>query len=286
MSAEPDPPSARAVERLAAGVGEDVADLRAQLHQALARADSLEADGRQDLAVVVLQEQREVLLDVHRRLEARLADAAVEREAERVVDAAPVGGGATSGSGSASGSHDDGLALRLVVSAAAAVLGVTLLLSPGSGSVRVTAASSGAAGDAAASGQRHGGDPVADPGASAGPDAARGPDVASTVGPAGRASESVGPTDLRALPIPEAHVLAPTPDEEDDEEGKDGGDADLGGLTEPLSPPDPGLELPPPEAPVLPVSEGGDDREPGDEDRDSGDGAEPADSGESELLGR
>lgn len=236
MSAEPDPPSARAVERLAAGVGEDVGDLRAQLHLALVRADRLEADGRHDLAVAVLQEQRDALLDVHRRLEARLADAAVEREAERVVNAAGVqregervvdagsaGGGEAAGSVRATNSRDDGLTMRLVASAAAAVLGIVLLLSPGSGTVSVTAAGSGAAGDAAADGQRHGGDPVADPEASAEPDADREAEISSSAAaPAGRSSRSVGPTDLRALPIPEAHVLAPTPDDED-EDGADAG---------------------------------------------------------------
>lgn len=110
MSAEPDPPSTRAVERLATGVEEDVADLRTQFHQALERADRLEAGGRRDLAVEVLEDQRDVLLEVHRRLEARLAQAAVEREAERVVDAAAVGGGVAAADAGRSGPLDEGSA--------------------------------------------------------------------------------------------------------------------------------------------------------------------------------
>ncbi len=292
MSAEPAQPSARAVERLATGVGEDVADLRTQLHRALTRADRLEAAGRQDLAVVVLQEQRDALVDVHRRLEARLADAAVEREAERVVDvaaverqaelvvdAAAVGDRVTASRGDVAGSSDDGMGLRLVAAAAAAVLGIALLLSPGAGTVGVTIAGSDAAGDAVDA-QRHGGDPAVDPGASSDAAAARSPDAsAPPAGLADRTSDAVRPADLWAWSIPEAYVLAPAPDEEADDADDDGTDTDLGGVTEPLQPPDPTLEPPAPEEPVLPVSEG-------DDDRDSGDGGEAADDGESGLLGR
>lgn len=282
MSAETDPPSARAVERLATGVGEDVADLRTQLHQALERADRLEADGRQDLAVEVLEEQRDVLLEVHRRLEARLAQAAVEREAERVVDAVAVGSEVAAADGETSGSLDEGLALRLVASAAAAVLGVTLLLSPGSGTVDLTAAGSAEAGDAA----------VADAHGDGGDAAPARDETTAPEGPGGAAAfpatladgadGAARPTDLRALPIPTPHVLAATSDDEDDEDD----DAGLARLTGPLPPPDPGLEQLPPEPLDLPESEGEDDADEGDGDGDAGDEAEPADDGESELLGR
>lgn len=160
MSAELDRPSGRAVERLATGVGEDVSDLRAQLHRALDEADRLQAAGREDLAVSVLQEQRDALVAVHRQLEARLADAVVEREAEGVLDAAASSAplrDATAARTEAVAARgpatdrvpatvdDDNVGLRLLAAAAAAVLGVTLLLTPEPGSGGVTAAGSSAA---------------------------------------------------------------------------------------------------------------------------------------------
>lgn len=148
MSAEPERPSARAVERLATGVGEDVDDLRTRLHRALDEADRLQAEGRRDLAVSVLEEQRDALLVVHQRLEARLADAAVEREAERVLHGAAPAAAAEAAADPAVAAGDDGMALRLVASAVAAVLGVALLLSPETGSGELTAAGSSAASDA------------------------------------------------------------------------------------------------------------------------------------------
>lgn len=198
MSAEPDRPSARAVERLATGVGDDVADLRTQLNRALDEAGRLQAAGREDLAVSVLQEQRDVLLAVHHRLESRLADAAVEREAERVLhgatppsdlpDPAPV---------AAVPSGDDGMTLRLLASAVAAVLGIALLVTPEVGSRGLTAAGSSAASDA-----------LLDSASSRAGDAAHG--VGGTH-PAGARLQAGGDghvTDLRALALPEADVLA------------------------------------------------------------------------------
>lgn len=225
MSPQPERPSARAVERLAAGVGEDVADLRTRLHRALDEAERLQATGRDDLAVSVLEEQRDALLVVHQRLEARLADAAVEREAERAVagtpaldasDPAPAAVDPAPVTADLAG--DDGMALRLVASAVAAVLGVALLLSPELGSRGLTAAGSSAASDA-----------PQDTASSRAGDAAR--EAGTTAQPAtpdrdaGAAARGM---DLSALALPEADTL-PTRTRRDGD-GSDPDPADVGEL--------------------------------------------------------
>lgn len=116
-------PSARAADRLATDVRGEVAGLRVALRRALDEAERLEGEGRHDRAAAVLEDQRAALADLHRRLAHRLASAAVEREAEHVVDTAPAVGGVAPAAG-------DMTALRLVASAAAAVAGVAVLLSP------------------------------------------------------------------------------------------------------------------------------------------------------------
>lgn len=227
MSPQPERPSARAVERLAAGVGEDVADLRTRLHRALDEAERLQATGRDDLAVSVLQEQRDALLVVHQRLEARLADAAVEREAERAVagampaldasDPAPATAVPTLEAADLAG--DDGMALRLVASAVAAVLGVALLLSPELGSRGLTVAGSAAASDA-----------LPDTASSRAGDAARDAGTTPQAATSDRGAAVRG-TDLRALALPEADVLSTRTWNEHD--GSDADPADVGDLVLP-----------------------------------------------------
>jgi hypothetical protein len=142
-------PSAGSVKRLAADVGGEVADLRTRLHRALDEAGRLEAEGRQDLAAAVLEEQREVLLSVHQRLQGRLADAAVEREAERVVAGAtptvgPRGTGPSTPAMPATSAPavtgPAGAAVRLLAAVAAAAVGVVLLVTPELGSTVLTVA--------------------------------------------------------------------------------------------------------------------------------------------------
>ncbi len=290
MSAEPARPSARAVERLATGVGSDVADLRTQLHRALEQADRLEADGRQDLAVAVLQDQRDALLEVHQRLEARLAGAAVEREAERVVSAvAPErergGNRQAPAVPAAQAASDDGMVLRLLASAAAAVVGFALLLAPGPGAGSVTTAGSSATGDApTADGSRDAGDTT---NAAETP-----PSVVTDRGTSDGASDRIDAPDLRALAIPEAHVRATQSDEEDPE-----GDADRGARLVPLPPADTVLEALTPDEASLTDGEGAADpgdgeqgegaADPGDGEPDDTTGPDGGDSGgETSLLER
>lgn len=130
-------PSPRAMSRLAADVGAEVADLRTSLRRALDEAEQLQATGRHDLAAAVLEEQRTALASLHERLSQRLAGAAVEREAEHVLSSAPAAPPdpvpATPEQPSepaAQVPQADTTALRLIASAAAAVVGVTILLSP------------------------------------------------------------------------------------------------------------------------------------------------------------
>lgn len=140
-------PSPRAVQRLADDVGGEVADLRAALRHALIEADRHEAEGRPDRAAAVLAEQQRLLTAVHQRLEDRLAEAAVEREAEGVVQAvAPTRPTSVSGGPSAVAGvsdHDGGMALRLLASAAAAIVGVALLAAPDGGGMLTAADSAG-----------------------------------------------------------------------------------------------------------------------------------------------
>lgn len=139
-------PSSRAVQRLASDVGGEVADLRSALRRALDEADRHEADGRPDRAAAVLAEQQEVLAAVHRRLEDRLAEAAVEREAEGVLaaaDRAPTldssGPPGATDAVVAAPREDEGMGLRLLASAAAAVVGMVLLMAPDAGSMLTVA---------------------------------------------------------------------------------------------------------------------------------------------------
>lgn len=133
-------PSPRAAERLAADVGAEVSDLRTALRRALDEAERLEAAGRQDLAASVLEEQRDALVAVHRQLSDRLAAAAVEREAENIVDAAAT---------APSTPVHDGTLVRLLASAAAAVAGIVLLTAPDLGGGVLEAAGWGETSDTA-----------------------------------------------------------------------------------------------------------------------------------------
>lgn len=146
-------PSPRAVQRLASDVGGEVADLRSSLRHALDEADRFEADGRPDRAAAVLAEQQELLVAVHRRLEDRLAEAAVEREAEGVVaavvplQAAPERPSAGAVTLPVPGRDGEGIALRLLASAAAAAVGVLLLVVPDAGGMLTVAGWSAAEGE-------------------------------------------------------------------------------------------------------------------------------------------
>ncbi len=138
-------PSPRTTSRLAADVGADVADLRTSLRRALDEAEELESAGRHDLAVAVLEDQRAALADLHVRLSRRLADAAVEREAEHVLSgatpaspdlpASPTSTTVPTAPAPAANAtpvvrRPDATTLRLLASAVAAVVGVTVLVTP------------------------------------------------------------------------------------------------------------------------------------------------------------
>lgn len=203
-------PSPRAVGRFASEVGTEVGTLRSRLEQALLEAERLEAVGRHDLAVHVLEEQRDVLATVHQRLAERLAEAAVEREAERVVRAAAPTAQRPERVGDDRRALAGGGALRLLASAAVAVVGVVLLVVPEVGGGMLTVAGWTPTGATAA-------DPT--PGA-VGTDAAAEPDVHGVAGDPGRTPApawSTGP--LRGLSVPEAYELPPS------------GTADAGGMS-------------------------------------------------------
>ena len=141
-------PSAHAAERLAADVGAEVADLRGALRRALDEADRLQAVGRTDLAAELLEDQREALAAVHQHLSDRLAAAAVEREAEHIVDAAarPVRLDTIE---ARTPPMWDTTVVRLAASAAAAFAGLALLLAPDLGPGMLEAAGFGGGGDTA-----------------------------------------------------------------------------------------------------------------------------------------
>lgn len=138
-------PSARAAQRLANDVGAEVADLRGSLRRALDEADRLQAVGRTDLAAEVLEDQRETLAAVHQQLAERLAAAAVEREAEHIVEVAAQPAEAAV----APPPIWDATVVRLVASAAAAIAGVALLFVPDLGPGMLEAAGLGGTEDTA-----------------------------------------------------------------------------------------------------------------------------------------
>ncbi len=147
-------PSSHATARLAGDVRDEVAELRGSLRAALDEAERLATEGHRDLAAAVLEEQRVALTHLHERLSQRIAGAAVEREAEHVVgvacttppsaslvpvrsvDAPPVTPPPSEGADAPSPSGDP-VVLRLLASAAAAVVGIAILLSPGGHVLRV-----------------------------------------------------------------------------------------------------------------------------------------------------
>ena len=144
-------PSARAAERLAADVGAEVADLRGSLRRALDEADRLQAVGRTDLAAEVLEDQLEALVAVHQHLADRLAAAAVEREAEHILEAASLPA-RTDGAEVATPPVWDTTVLRLAASAAAAVAGLALLFAPDLGPGMLEAAGFGSSGETPSAG--------------------------------------------------------------------------------------------------------------------------------------
>lgn len=274
-------PSPRAVAGLAADVGGEVDDLRSRLQGALARAEELEAAGLADQAVAVLEAERAALTQLHRRLEARLADAAVEREAEQVVagaqapataaadpppavvtELASTGAPASPVDVPAGGPGGDrGTGLRLLVSAAAGVVGIVLLLVPETGGGALTIAGWGWAGT----------DDL--PVAAEAQDGAAG-DVAP--GSEGTAEPAVHDLDaLRGLALPERTApLAVTQGRGPDRQGDDGDGASTLGTVEGVL-----EELGALVEPGVPALSADDDAEGGTEDDDAEGRAEDEDRG-------
>lgn len=224
-------PSPRAVQRLAVGVGDELADLRAALRHALAEADRHEFEGRPDRAAAVLAEQQQVLAAVHRRLEGRLAEAAVEREAEGVVDAvmpprrttSPTPTGASPPVVAGSPGDDGPMALRLLASAAAAIVGLALLLTPDGGGMLSAADSAGIERDVTSD------DEGVDDGGTEPEAAAHRPE------PHGDPTSRSTPPTVGELPIPEAGDLQSRPpsDEPGDDHEVDPADLVPSGLVDP-----------------------------------------------------
>ncbi|MFT5563810.1 MAG: hypothetical protein ACI970_000525 [Myxococcota bacterium] len=139
-------PSRRAAARLADDVGRDLGAFRVSLTDAMAQADRLQHEGRTDLAVDLLEQQRLELARVYEQVIRHIAAAAVEREAESILaavepvaldvsaSAAPVASVALDSEGdeqteSSVGALDRrSLTGRVLASAMAAVLGVVLLM--------------------------------------------------------------------------------------------------------------------------------------------------------------
>lgn len=78
-------PSDAARDRLADALHHEVAELRLRMSETALRSDALRQAGHPDAAAEVVAEQRELLRGFNRRVEAAVAAAAVEREAEEVV---------------------------------------------------------------------------------------------------------------------------------------------------------------------------------------------------------
>lgn len=192
-------PSLQAAARLADDVRDEVADLRVSLRTALDEAERLEADGRHDLAAALLQDQRAALAHLHERLSVRLADAAVEREAEHVVDTAPTAVPAQQG---------DQAAPRMLAAVTAVLVGVVLLVSPdlGGAALRI-AGSTDSAPPAAPSGAARGGS-AGPPEATAAPTVPTSPAAPHEPGRSDRAdpAEPTQPTGEDPGPVPPADL--------------------------------------------------------------------------------
>lgn len=82
-------PSPVSRDRLAARVERDVADVRTRLEEAVLRQDALLASGQPDRAAAVVDEQHALMDELREQVEASVAAAIVEAEAESVLAAAP-----------------------------------------------------------------------------------------------------------------------------------------------------------------------------------------------------
>jgi hypothetical protein len=136
-------PSRRAAARLADDVGRDLGAFRVSLTDAMAEADRLQQEGRTDLAVDLLEQQRVELARVYEQVVRHIAAAAVEREAESILAAVEPVALDVSASAASVAIDSDGdeqiessvgaldrrsLTGRVLASAMAAVLGVALLM--------------------------------------------------------------------------------------------------------------------------------------------------------------
>jgi hypothetical protein len=154
------------------------------------------------------------------------------------------------------------MALRLVASAVAAVLGVALLLSPELGSGGLMAAGSSAASDA-----------LPDDASSRADDGVGKVGTTPPATPSDRAAAAERATDLRALALPEADVLPTRTRVEDDNSDTD--PDDVGGLV-PLPGVGPPIDSLAPTPPSLPAAEEDDRREQDTDGPDGDDGATAA----------
>jgi hypothetical protein len=146
-------PSRRAAARLADDVGRDLGAFRVLLTDAMAEADRLQHEGRTDLAVDLLEQQRLELARVYEQVIRHIAAAAVEREAESILAAVEPVALNVSASVSIDSDRDErtessvraldrrSITGRVLASAMAAVLGVVLLVPGEPDQSRVTIAS-------------------------------------------------------------------------------------------------------------------------------------------------
>ncbi len=89
QGATPLRPSAVSGERLAERVKRDVADVRVRLEEAVLRGDALLAAGHPACAAAVIDEQQALMDELRESVEASVAGAVVEAQAEAVLAAAP-----------------------------------------------------------------------------------------------------------------------------------------------------------------------------------------------------
>jgi hypothetical protein len=130
-------PSAVSRDRLAERVRGDVAEVRTRLEEAILRGDVYLAAGQPERAAAVVDEQQALMAELRTQVEASVAAAVVEAEAESVLSAGPDGEaifGAPSDerSGDAAGLRRRGVrgAASAVVSAAAALAFLVMVSSP------------------------------------------------------------------------------------------------------------------------------------------------------------